>query len=41
MLVQYVTQDEASVFIGGNLPFIVLLFLKKKKKLLIFYWGYS
>ena len=30
MLVQYVTQDEASVFIGGNLPFVVLLFKKKK-----------
>ena len=31
MLVQYVTQDETSVFIGGNLPFVVLLFKKKKK----------
>jgi len=38
MLVQYVTQDEASVFIGGNLPFVVL-FKKKKKKTFYFLLG--
>ena len=38
MLVQYVTQDEASVCIGGNLPFVVLLF-KKKKNVLFFIGG--
>ena len=39
MLVQYVTQDETSVFIGGNLPFVVLLFKKKKKKTFRFLLG--